>query len=615
VRIGPGAAAALAAVAGCAVAAMGPPTRRGGDPAAVGAALQRAGTPSGGPVNASRRALAFVLLARSSGETELVAFDLEGARVLWHEPAEVAARVAVAGPVIVHADRTGALVARDVSSGKVKWQKSLDLAFTRIGYAAHGDTVVEVVQIAGGSSARSRDAAVIAYDAASGRQRFSTDVGGPVGAPAAWGNLLAVPRQSQWVTLIDAHKGEVVAEILSREEAATFVKGLPEGLFFGSRGVFLASASTAGGERKRPGYLEAKLPTFVRPFYHHDMYVPEQNAYSAIDRNRLLWRVSAQGPAGEFSSGLVIVHNFRFFFGLEASTGKLRWAYSHPRTDAIASEHTGRAVVFVTAEGTFGALDAQTGRRIYQATLAPPGEAITVLGATFDADGFTPSGSSAGEPSTLSRTLSSIIWDPDRRFADVRMFALDELTKLPGREVTEELLKALDGGDVVPAPVLKKAMDALVERQDKSMLDLYLQALQVRPDYTEDRQPKRLEFFARALAQLKAHEAVPALVDHLRLPDTDLEAVRAIADAVIELEAREALEAFEDFLLEYRADPEFARHPTSLTAACDVLLKLGGSAERALLLFVAEEPQTIEAVSTHIRRSLVPEELLHRRGE
>ena len=158
------------------------------------------------------------------------------------------------------------------------------------------------------------------------------------------------------------------------------------------------------------------------------------------------------------------------------------------------------------------------------------------------------------------------------------------------------------------APVLRKAMNALVaHRRDKAMLDLYIQALKVHPDYVEGRQPKRLEFFARAVAELKATEAVPALVDHLRLPDTDPDAVREIAEAVIALDARGSIDAFKDFLMQYRADPAFAHAALPLTAACDVLLKLGGPAERALLLYVAEEPQTVEPVRAHLQRALTSE--------
>ena len=105
-------------------------------------------------------------------------------------------------------------------------------------------------------------------------------------------------------------------------------------------------------------------------------------------------------------------------------------------------------------------------------------------------------------------------------------------------------------------------MDVLVARQDRSLLPVFMEALKVHPDYAEDRAPKRLEFYARAVAELKAKEAVPLLVEHLRLPDTDMEAVRDIADAVLALEAKESLEPFEDFLVQYRADPAFQAHPT-----------------------------------------------------
>jgi hypothetical protein len=194
------------------------------------------------------------------------------------------------------------------------------------------------------------------------------------------------------------------------------------------------------------------------------------------------------------------------------------------------------------------------------------------------------------------------------------MFALEELTKLSGPEVTKELLKALDSGDVVPSPVLRKAMDVLIARQDKSLLPVFMEALKVHPDYAEDREPKRLEFYARAVAELKAKEAIPLLVEHLRLPDTDMEAVQQIAEAALALEAKEAIEPFQDFLLQYRADPAFVAHPTPLTAAANVLLKLGGPKERAQLLFVAEHPQTLEPLATHIRRSLAQDDTTIKRA-
>jgi outer membrane protein assembly factor BamB len=588
--------------AGCAVTvAPESSSYHGGDPAYVRAALQRAGQGSAGPVNANERPTAYIVLSRAGSQAqELWAYDLENKSLRWNQNVDFDGRVAVARPVVVHGTRGGGLVARDIDKGAVRWQASLGSGYVRMGYAAGGDLVAEVVQRGTGSA---RKAEVIGYDAASGSRRFSREVDGPVGAPVVYRGLVAVPRQSQWVTLIDGKSGDVLAEILSRKQAANFVRALPEGLFFGSTGIFMASPATALADKEGPGYLEAKVPAFVRPLYNPDLYRRGDSAYSAVDRNRLLWRVTPSGEAAAFTDGNVVVHNFRFFFAIDAATGKLRWAFNQPRTDAISSDHTGRSIVFVTTEGHVKALDAATGAQTYEAALPGAGN-LQVVGATFDADGFAARGMGPGQ--SLPQTLSSIIFDPDKRFSDVRMFALEELTQLSGPDVTKELLRALDSGDVIPSPVLKRAMDVLVARQDRELLGVYMDALKVHPDYVEDRQPKRLEFYARAVAALKAKEAVPLLVEYLRLPDTEADAVTEIATAVLELEAKHSVEPFGDFLLQYRADPGFRAQPQPLVAASNVLLKLGGAKERSLLNFVAEEPQTLEPLAEHLKRALAP---------
>ena len=71
-------------------------------------------------------------------------------------------------------------------------------------------------------------------------------------APAARGGLIAVPVESQYVLLYDGATGAPLGQVLSTEEAATFVRALPEGLFYGSRGVFLMGRDTARGSRHRP---------------------------------------------------------------------------------------------------------------------------------------------------------------------------------------------------------------------------------------------------------------------------------------------------------------------------------------------------------------------------
>ena len=81
---------------------------------------------------------------------------------------------------------------------------------------------------------------------------------------------------------------------------------------------FLLGRDTARGSRHATGYLAAQLPAFVRPTYDYDRYRPEQNEYSALDRNRVLWRVTVADGRPLFRDGLAFVHDYRFFFAFDA---------------------------------------------------------------------------------------------------------------------------------------------------------------------------------------------------------------------------------------------------------------------------------------------------------
>ncbi|HEV3030722.1 MAG TPA: PQQ-binding-like beta-propeller repeat protein, partial [Polyangia bacterium] len=408
---------AVALSAGCATSSY----QRAGSSEDVAAALARTG--AGGvadrPANAAGRPLAFLLLGGAGGP-RLAAYDLVESRVLWIQSVDLKARVEVGADVVVYG-AGDAVVARDIASGAERWRHAIAKDERLLGYTIDGKTAYLVVQT-GGVHLHGGKASVRALDASTGGARWRHELpSGNAGAPAARGGLVAVPLQSQYVTLLDARTGDQLAQVLSSEEAATFVRALPEGLFFGSSGVFRLSPSTASGSRRSGGYVRATLPVFVRPVYWFDLYRPEQGDYSALDRNRILWRMTASGTSSadaRFRDDLAFVHNYRFFFAFDARDGTLKWAYNHPDTEAVASADVGDALAFVTADGELGALDARTGARTFKAKL--PGE--VVRGATFDAEGWAPRGGrAAGAPAGLSETLSSIVWDPDRRFLDVKI--------------------------------------------------------------------------------------------------------------------------------------------------------------------------------------------------
>jgi outer membrane protein assembly factor BamB len=592
----------VAALAGCATTDS---TDRAGNAADVTSALAQSRPPAPGPVNRTGHALAFVAL-NGVGGARLAAFDLVTKSELWNQAADLAGRVEVGSDVIVHARRGGGVVGRDLTSGAVLWERPLAADEHLLGYAVDDALVVLAIQV-GGAEPHSGHAAVLGLEARSGGQRWQRDfTSGNVGAPAARGGLVAVLVQTQYVTLLDGKDGSILAQVLSNQEAATFVRALPEGFVFGSRGVFLVESSTASGSRQSPGYVQATLPKFVRPFYHFDMYRPEQSDYSAIDRNRILWRLSPDGDKARFRSGMVAVHNYRFFFGLDATTGELRWAYNQPRVDAVSSDHTGAAIVYVTAEGEFGALDAVSGQKIYSARL--PGSSLIVRGTTFDAEGFSPGGGAgAGEPTTLAGVLSSIVWDPDRRFSDVKVFAIEQMAKLPGSAVTADLLK-VGQKEGLPADAYQKAADALVQRRDDSATEQYIAALKVHTDYAEDRHAQSVGTLAHAAAVMKARPLAPALIDHLRLPDTDPPTAAEISRALAAMGATEGLPALRAFLSLYRADPSYEGDPAPLASVAEAILTLGGAADRPLLTTMADDPLTLEPLRLALKRQLAETE-------
>ena len=518
---------AAAAVALGASACATSPYKRAGDAGDVATALARLQPP---PTTARNLA---VLVLGGTGGPRVAAYDLAGSRILWTQPAEVTTRVVLGGDVLIHGSKpatgggTVTVVARDLGNGAVLWQHQLAAQERLAGYDTDTRSVYLVVQTGAGSGRVAASATVVAMDARAGTVRWRHPLpSGRAGGPAARDGLVAIPVDSQYVILLDTATGNQLAQVLSTSEAATFVRALPEGMFYGSRGLFLLSPATARGSKREPGYLQAGLPPFVRPFYWYDLYRPEQTEYSALDRNHILWRVSVEGDRARFRDDLTVVHDYKFFFAFDATSGQLRWARNYAE-DAVSSTDTGRAILFASALGDIVALDRRTGAKLYEAHL--PGE--VVRGAAFDAEGFAPTAPAAAPApaapdaaapaatSELVDTLVAIISDKDRRFPDVKLFAIEELGRQPGREPTRKLLDMM-GKEGLPPLASQKVGEALAARRDTQSADMLAGALRLTADYADGQTAPPVEFLAKAVGALGAGGRVvsPELVAHLRRP-------------------------------------------------------------------------------------------------
>src|SRR5687768_10679032 len=154
------------------------------------------------------------------------------------------------------------------------------------------------------------------------------------------------------------------------------------------------------------------------------------------------------------------------------------------------------------------------------------GTAGSVLGASFDADGWAPEGD-GGEAGGTVAALVAIARDRDARFADVKELAVSALQSLPGREVSTELL-AIIQDERTPTKLRDTAVEVLVKRSDASALDAYAAALAVPYDYIAGTRPGAVGAVARVIAGLPAKEldeaarqaAIDGLVMQLEAPGT-----------------------------------------------------------------------------------------------
>ena len=568
------------------------------DPGRLEAAFARMAPPSAGPINRTGKPLAFLVARGRAGATELVAFDLAGKKELWRTPAAVSSRIVVGAGFVAHGE-DGGLVGRDLTTGRVLWRHRVEGRL--VGAAADERRVF----YSAGEASRWH---LTALDGTSGDELWREEATGALGAPAARGGLVFSPFLKQWLTILDAATGEPLARIRGIDEAITFVRATGERVFFGSGvGVFLLDRRAASGERARSTYGAADLPgEFVRVHYGHDAYDPVQGGYSAYDRNRLLWRAHADGDALRFDDDRVVVHTYRYFFGFDARTGALTWAYSHPRHDVVGSDHLGPVIGFAASQGGLGALDPATGRVVYRAEVRGQ-----IVGATFDAGGWAPA-EDHGEPPSTAAVLAGIANDRDARFEDVKRFAVAALARLEGPEVTGDLI-ALVQGDKTPPALYEAAVEALVARRDPAGLAALVAALEVQHDHLAGTAPGAVGVLARAIAALPVAEldpaqrgrAVDALIGHLRAPETpaaDLEGVVAALGAIGAGAERDPLRVF---LLLYRADPSFSTQVGAVGGAVDVLLARGGPAERELVTFVVEDARTQPAVREYASRALL----------
>jgi PQQ-like domain len=540
------------------------------------------------PVNAARQPRLFAATAKS-----IVAYDLADDKALWTANAEVSSRIAVSGDFIVAAEGKH-LVARDQGTGAVRWKASIPGAF--VGVAADRERAYLVY--------REGDRYFLAGYDASGSQRWKADADGMLGAPAAHGGVVYAPFLHQWLSIIDGKTGAMMTRVRGVDEQISVLRVTSQVAYYGSKkGVFRLDERSASGRRDDAIYAQVKIPPQLdRASYGRDTYDAVQSGYSAADRARVLYASEAATDAPmKLAGDGYAIHYFRYIFGF-ASTGEPRWAYAHPRVELVASDHTGLAIVAVASDGDIVALDPQTGAvRAHEklATREP------VLGATFDADGWLPSGN---EPVEMTQTLVAIARDHDARFDRVKELAVQLLAKQTGEGVTKELLGVL-ADNRAPQRLKDSVAELLVARKDPQALPALVAQLGTHTDFIAKTEPEALGPVAKAIGGLGEVDpkqragALAALQYHLDAATTAIPDLVAVIDAMAAVGGGAERAALASHLLLYHGDDEVAGS-AAWSRAIVLALDKAGPAERELLRYVAADPRTKPTLVSAIRDAL-----------
>ncbi|HEY4178468.1 MAG TPA: PQQ-binding-like beta-propeller repeat protein [Kofleriaceae bacterium] len=548
------------------------------------------------PVNLQGSPRVFVLAAGSP--KTLIAYDLAAQSVMWKVDADVQSRIFVGGDFIIEVEGKQ-VVARDQARGTPRWK--VDLGGEFIGAAADRERAYVVVK--DGS-----EYTLSGYDGGNGKRLWHDSAAGQLGAPGAHGGVVYVPFLSQWLSILDGKTGAQLTRVRGLDDQISTLRVTSTVAYYGSkRGMFRLDERSASGKRDQSSYATVEIPSQLeRTTYNRDAYDPIQQGYTAADRARVLWasEPTTEGPMKLTGDGYAI-HYFRYVLGFD-SKGEMRWAYSNPRVELVASEDTDTVIAAIAQNGEVVALDRSTGGVLTRMSI---GGAAQVLGATFDADGWRPS----GQPEKLDQTaaLVAIARDHDARFERVKELAVVALARQQGTDSTKELLAILSD-DRAPVRLKDTVVQLLVQRRDPASLPILVEQLAVHDDAIAQTQTETLGAVAKAIAGLAetsvnsvdARHALAALEYHLEAPSTGIADLVLVMDAMTAVGGGEQKAPLESHLLLYHADDDRGGDPAWQKAIVSAIATHPTPVDRAVLRYVQADPRSKGGLAQQIQQAL-----------
>ncbi len=565
----------------------------------ISKAIDQITLPPAGPVNATGEPLAVF---QGLNPRTAIAVAVTSGKVLWKTPTpDAVSRYVIAGSHVVYLDRTTGITALDVRTGKSVWTVPMRAQHTFMGLSGAPNGKIAYVTNFKPAGDPLNQVSIITVLSEGGKEIWSLEANGRMGLPLMTNTVVVVPYRNQHLVLLDASRPRELARILIPKGEVRFMTASSDGIFFGDkRGMYRLSNSIVEEVASAPTTMTTDIHN-VEFRYAVDRYDPVTTDYSAYDVRALLasWIRGKAGAA--LYENRFVIHMFKYFLGFsvnEKSQATLQWAVMHPYTDELIGSVAQKDHVFYAkADGSIECLRIATGERVWRTE--PLG--IRMRGVTFDVAGMVPPSAAEVEaPAPLLDALTAIANDPDARYPLAKRLAIDALAVVGGAGVGR-LIKMLTNPESSPELREKAARD-LIARPDPNGVPLYLSLLQQPFDFIKGTRPQAVEVMATVLGSLKTKEAVPTMLQLLAHPGTSNKELLALTEALLVIGDKGIIRPFREFLLAYRADPAFAQDIHALQKMAEALFKLGGPAERQVLVFLTEDERTLPRLREYILR-------------
>jgi hypothetical protein len=517
------------------------------------------------------------------------AFDLEARQLLWEHETAPSSTPHVAGRFVI-TEEGSELVIRRIEDGAVAGRTAIGELHLQ-GADGEGPYAAIALSTGGGVGARSR--LVLARG---GSTLWSLEMDQAIGEPAVRAGMVFLPWGQQNLSVLDAERqGAELARVRSTRGVIGHAIAQDRGVFFGQRGIALLGESASSPDAApwlEP--IERDLPG--DPGMMRNAYEPPPGPTSASHRVRLVWRAQpdVEGQHARLLDDTLYLVFYRLVFALEATEDRVRWVAQLP-ADIVGATAEDGGVLLVDEQGRLSALSRQDGRITWIAESGRPATWAHVSHATYQG------GTAEGDAVPLRDQLLAATPNTDARLVPARAYAARLLASLPEPEVTASLVSLCDDRNL-PAQLHGAACDALAERSVGT--EHVIDALGRHASYLDGTTAPPVGALARAAVRGNARNAVPLLVAHLRDPQTAIDDVGPLAEALGALADRAAVDPLDDFIRLYHAESPDPGLAGALGSAITAYTALAGPSSQETLRVVIDDPMSMPAAREAAREAL-----------